>query len=81
MASVNPVPHESNTMRNLHDTREAAINRIHAEEMDRIEAILTAYELDKANAKFLVRDLCAKFGANHIAAWVIESAESLGQSL
>lgn len=68
-------------MRDLDETREAALKRIKDEEADRLEAILTAYELEKANAKFLVRDLCAKFGANHIAAWVLESAESLGQSL
>jgi len=64
-----------------HDTREAAKARIHQEEIDCLEAIATAYELERANAKFLVRDLCVRFGANHVQAWVLESAESLGQSL
>ena len=68
-------------MRDFEDTRESALKRIRAEELDRLDAILTAYELEKANAKYAVRELCAKFGANHIAAWVLESAESLGQSI
>ena len=63
------------------DARQAAIRRIHEDELNRLDSILASYELERANAKHGIRMLCEKFGANHVAAWVIEAAEQIGQRL
>lgn len=81
MQIVTSPSQEIKPMSNFESARIAAITRIHAEELDRMEAQLVAYELERANAKFMVRQICKQFGANHVAAWVVQSADDLGQSI
>lgn len=61
--------------------REAALARIHADELNRMDAILSSYELERANAKVQIQAFCAQFGSHHVAEWVLAAAKGLGHSL
>jgi len=61
--------------------REAAIKRIHETELNRLDAILVGYEIERANAKHAVRNACDRFGSNHVAEWVLDNARALGHKL
>jgi hypothetical protein len=62
-------------------SRLAAIRRIRGDELDRLDAQLGNYELERANAKVQIRQFCEQFGSSHVAEWVLQTAKSLGHGL
>lgn len=62
-------------------SRLAAVRRIRADELDRLDAQMDNYELERANAKVQIRQICEQFGSNHVAEWVLQTAKSLGHGL
>lgn len=81
MGMIRAVSVESKPMDDIETIRQRAIEKLHQEQLDRYDAQLEAYEVDKASAKHSVRMFCEQFGANHVAAWVLQAAEQLGQKL
>jgi len=76
-----PKPSDPREQDVVEHAREAAIKRIHETELNRLDAILVGYEIERANAKHAVRKACDQFGSNHVAAWVLEIAKNLGHTL
>jgi hypothetical protein len=79
-------PRDESGYRHLMDrdeesSRLAAIRRIRGDELDRLDAQLGNYELERANAKVQIRQMCEQFGSSHVAEWVLQTAKSLGHGL
>ena len=82
MAILQVIHQESKChMSDIEDVRAAAARRIHQDEMERIESLLTSYELERANAIYFTEELCARFGANHVKAWIERWATRNGKSV
>lgn len=60
----------------MEETRAAAQRRIHEDEMARLECILVAYEIDKANARLQVYEFCKQFGHALVGEWVHQHYEA-----
>ena len=66
----------SMNVQHIEDTRAAAQRRIRDEELTRLECVLVAYEIEKANARLQVYEYCKQFGHALIGEWVHQHYEA-----
>jgi len=77
----NPMPKDPRDHDVIERTRLSAIERIHQQEIERLHVAIAEDEIERANAKFTIDNLCSKYGSFFVEECVRESAKRLGHAI